>query len=426
MKTKKISYEAIGEEYFFTKHPSGLDIYIYPKKGYSSKYAILGTNFGSVNNTFKLKNEEAFTIVPDGIAHYLEHKLFASESGDAFELFAKTGASANAYTSFEKTAYLFSCTDNFNQSLEILLDFVQTPYFTEENVEKERGIIAQEIKMYQDSPEWKVYINLLGALYHNHPVKIDIAGSVESIAKITPEILYDCYKAFYNLHNMALCIVGDLDPDEVLAVIDKKIQYSPPIEIDRYFPQEPKTVCKEFVNEEFDINSSMFCLGFKENVSSNVSTKDSVYTDLILSYLTSPSSEMYSELLGSGLINTASFTGEHLEGPKYSSIVFSGESQNPEKAAEVIKKHTAKLLSSGIKKEDFERIKKAVYGKSMNVYNSVSSTANVLLGFVLSGKDFFGYMKELENATLEGLNERIAAHFKEDNSSLSVAVPKRK
>ena len=426
MKTKKISYEAIGEEYFFTKHPSGLDIYIYPKKGYSSKYAILGTNFGSVNNTFKLKNEETFTIVPDGIAHYLEHKLFASESGDAFELFAKTGASANAYTSFEKTAYLFSCTDNFNQSLEILLDFVQTPYFTEENVEKERGIIAQEIKMYQDSPEWKVYINLLGALYHNHPVKIDIAGSVESIAKITPEILYDCYKAFYNLHNMALCIVGDLDPDEVLAVIDKKIQYSPPIEIDRYFPQEPKTVCKEFVSEEFDINSSMFCLGFKENVSSNVSTRDSVYTDLILSYLTSPSSEMYSELLGSGLINTASFTGEHLEGPKYSSIVFSGESQNPEKAAKVIKKHTAKLLSSGIKKEDFERIKKAVYGKSMNVYNSVSSTANVLLGFVLSGKDFFGYMKELENATLEGLNERIAAHFKEDNSSLSVAVPKRK
>ena len=280
--------------------------------------------------------------------------------------------------------------------------------------------------MYQDSPEWKVYINLLGALYHNHPVKIDIAGSVESIAKITPEILYDCYKSFYNLHNMALCIVGDLDPDEVLAVIDKKIQYSPPIEIDRYFPQEPKTVCKKFVSEEFDINSSMFCLGFKENVSSNVSTKDSVYTDLILSYLTSPSSEMYSELLESGLINIASFTGEHLEGPKYSSIVFSGESQNPEKAAEVIKKHTAKLLSSGIKKEDFERIKKAVYGKSMNVYNSVSSTANVLLGFVLSGKDFFGYMKELENATLEGLNERIAAHFKEDNSSLSVAVPKRK
>lgn len=426
MKNKKISYEAIGEEYFFTKHPSGLDIYIYPKKGYSSKYAILGTNFGSVNNTFKLKNEENFTVVPDGIAHYLEHKLFASENGDAFELFAKTGASANAYTSFEKTAYLFSCTDNFNQSLEILLDFVQAPYFTEENVEKERGIIAQEIKMYQDSPEWKVYINLLGALYHNHPVKIDIAGSVESIAKITPEILYDCYKSFYNLHNMALCIVGDLDPDEILAVIDKKIKYSSPIEIDRHFPQEPKTVCKKFVSEEFDINSSMFCLGFKENISSSVSTKDSVYTDLILSYLTSPSSEMYGELLENKLINIASFTGEHLEGPKYSSIVFSGESQNPEKAAEIIKKHTAKLLSSGIKKEDFERVKKAVYGKSMNVYNSVSSTANVLLGFVLSGKDFFGYMKELENATLEGLNKRIADHFKEDNSSLSVAVPKRK
>ena len=218
MKTKKISYEAIGEEYFFTKHPSGLEIYIYPKKGYSSKYAILGTNFGSVNNTFKLKNEENFTVVPDGIAHYLEHKLFASENGDAFELFAKTGASANAYTSFEKTAYLFSCTSGFEANLRHLLDFVQTPYFTEENVTKEQGIIGQEIRMYEDDPQWRSYFNTIEALYRNNPVRRDIAGTVESIAKITPQLLYDCYRTFYHPSNMILFCTGQVNPEQVEAI----------------------------------------------------------------------------------------------------------------------------------------------------------------------------------------------------------------
>ena len=217
MNPKKISSSLAKEEYFYMKHPSGLDIYVYPKKGYSSKYAVIGTNFGSINNTFKVKGEESYTVLPDGIAHYLEHKLFESVDGDAFSLFSKTGASANAYTSFEKTAYLFSCSDNFEESLNILLDFVQSPYFTPQNVEKERGIISQEIKMYQDSPEWKMLINLLESLYHNHPVKIDIAGSVESIQKITPEILYKCYDAFYNLNNMAICLVGDIDPERIFS-----------------------------------------------------------------------------------------------------------------------------------------------------------------------------------------------------------------
>lgn len=426
MNPKKISNPAINEEYFYMKHPSGLDIYVYPKKNYSSKYAIIGTDFGSVNNTFKQRGQESFTVVPDGIAHYLEHKLFAGVKGDAFELFAKTGASANAYTSFEKTAYLFSCTDNFEKSLDILLDFVQSPYFTAENVEKERGIIAQEIKMYQDSPDWKMLINLLGALYHNHPVKIDIAGSVESISKITPEILYECYNAFYNLNNMALCLVGDLNPDEIFSLVDKKLQYSTALETERFFPAEPGTVNKKFVSESFDISSPMFSLGFKENrkSESKISTEESVYTDIIISYLTSASSEMYKELMEKELINTASFSGEHLEGPGYSSVILSGESKDPQAAAEIIKKHVKKLVDLEMSENDFRRIKKAVYGKSMAVFNSVSGIANVLLGFALSGKDFFGYMDILENATMQKLQERINAHFKGDNFALSVVVPK--
>ena len=407
MNPKRISHYSLGEEYFYMKHPAGLDIYVYPKKGYSSKYAILGTNFGSINNKFKLKNKESYTEVPDGIAHYLEHKLFENKNGDAFELFAKTGASANAYTSFEKTAYLFSCTENFENSLNILLDFVQSPYFTKENVEKERGIIAQEIKMYQDSPDWKVLINLLNALYINHPVKIDIAGSVESISRITPEILYECYNTFYNLHNMALCIVGDVDYEKMFELVDKKLTYSNPLEITRFFPFEPPEVANSFVSEAFDIQASVFNLGFKENLKTGqrISTEDSVNTDILLYYLTSPSCDMYKELLSKELINISSFSAQHFEGPGYSSLIFSGESSQPEKTSEIIQNYVQKILTSGIDSKSFERAKKAVYGKSMSVFNSVSSIANILLDFAFSGKGFFEYMDVLENSSSENLNK---------------------
>lgn len=414
------------EEYFYMKHPSGLDIYVHPKKDYSSNYAVLGTNFGSINNRFRKQGESSYTVVPDGIAHYLEHKLFEGKEGDAFELFAKTGASANAYTSFEKTAYLFSCTGNFEESLNILLDFVQSPYFTEKNVEKERGIIGQEIKMYEDSPEWKVLINLLGAMYKNHPVKNDIAGSVESIAKITPQMLYECYNTFYNLHNMALCVVGNVNPETVFATADKKLKYSPKIEVERFFPEETSEIVKPETVQNFDISSPVFSLGFKENIPQNyrISTEELVYTDLILQCISSRTSDMYQELLNKELINTSSFTDEYFEGPGYASIIFSGESKNPRKAAEIIKKHLQKIKQNGIDKKLFDRIKKSVYGQSLSVFNSVSAVANLALDFSLSGKDIFGYIDILENASVEKANERLNSELNCEFSSLSIANPK--
>lgn len=414
------------EEYFYMKHPSGLDIYVHPKKDYNSNYAVLGTNFGSINNHFRKQGESSYTVVPDGIAHYLEHKLFESKEGDAFELFAKTGASANAYTSFEKTAYLFSCTGNFEESLNILLDFVQSPYFTEKNVEKERGIIGQEIKMYEDSPEWKVLINLLGAMYKNHPVKNDIAGSVESIAKITPQMLYECYNTFYNLHNMALCVVGNVNPETVFSVADKKLKYSPKVEVERFFPEETLEIVKPEIVQNFDISSPIFSLGFKENIPQNyrISTEELVYTDLILQCISSRTSDMYQELLNKELINTSSFTDEYFEGPGYASIIFSGESKNPRKAAEIIKKHLQKIKQNGIDKKLFDRIKKSVYGQSLSVFNSVSAVANLALDFSLSGKDIFGYIDILENASVEKANERLNSELNCEFSSLSIASPK--
>ena len=425
MNPKHIKSNLVGEEYYYLKHPSGLNIYIHPKKDYRSNYAILGTNFGSINNKFRLKNQQSFTEVPDGIAHYLEHKIFETPKGDAFSLFAKTGASANAYTSFEKTAFLFSCTDNFTQSLSILLEFVSSPYFTPENVEKERGIIGQEIRMYEDSPEWKVLINLLGAMYKNHPVKNDIAGSVESVAKITPETLYECYNAFYNLGNMTLCMVGNMNPDEIFALVDKKLTYSMPVEVERYFPDEPHDVVKKYVTQSFDIQSSMFNLGFKENVPSlyRATNEELVYTDIMLNYFSSPSSEMYNKLLGEGLINTATFSSEYLEGPGYGLIIFSGESENPEKVSEIICDYMQKIHKTGLDEKAFERAKKAVYGQSLSVFNNLPAIANLTLEFDFSGKEIFEYIDILQDATIEKANERLRKEFLPDYSALSVVKP---
>ena len=199
MEKKIVKNERTGEQYTYVKHPTGLDIYIWKMEDYSTSYALFGTKYGSINTKFKTKNETDFITVPNGIAHYLEHKLFENEDCDVFSLYAKTGASANAYTSFDKTCYLFSCTDNVYESLEILLSFVQSPYFTEETVQKEQGIIGQEIRMYDDNAGWRVFFNMLQGMYQNHPVKIDIAGTVESIAKINADLLYQCYNTFYNL-----------------------------------------------------------------------------------------------------------------------------------------------------------------------------------------------------------------------------------
>ena len=218
MNINEIKSDILNEKYYKINHPSGLTVYVLPKENYSSAYAVFGTKYGSIDTRFKRSDSDKWTEVPEGIAHFLEHKLFESEDLDAFERYAKTGASANAYTSFDKTCYLFQCSSNFKENLKILLDFVQNPYFTPQTVQKEQGIIGQEITMYYDVPGWMSTFNLLRCLYKNHPVRIDIAGTVDSIAQITDKLLYDCYNTFYNLHNMALVVVGNVTKDDVLSV----------------------------------------------------------------------------------------------------------------------------------------------------------------------------------------------------------------
>lgn len=419
MNVRTIESNTVKDKYYVIDHPSGLTIYVYPKEGYRSTYAVFGTKYGSVNTRFKIDDGEEITV-PDGIAHYLEHKLFESEDGDAFARYAKTGANANAFTSFDKTCYLFSCTEKFEESLEILLDFVQSPYFTAETVAKEQGIIGQEIKMYDDSPEWRVMFNTLAGMYHNHPVRIDIAGTVESIAEITAEKLYECYNSFYNLHNMVLCVAGNTTVDQVLSVADRMLKPCEKHKIESLFDEEPYEVAKKYIEQKFPVTIPLFSLGFKENVGNKpATTKELALTDILLFMIASTSSRLYNRLLDEELIN-ATFYYEHQEGPSYSAVVFGGESRNPKKTAEIIKDAVRDFNKNGIDKDDFELAKRAIYGDAVSGFNSVEGIANILVDMHFNDREIFSYLDEIAGATIEDAQERLCNLLDPDNCTLSV------
>lgn len=421
---EEIKSERSGDRYYSVKHQSGLRIYVYPKENNSSTYAVFGTNYGSIDTCFQGSQDTEPQRVPEGIAHYLEHKLFESEDGDAFARYAKTGASANAYTSFDMTCYLFSCTENVYESLEILLDFVQTPYFTEQTVQKEQGIIGQEIRMYEDDPQWRVMFNLLGALYQTHPVRLDIAGSVSSIAKITPELLYKCYNTFYNLNNMVLCVAGNVELNRVLDLCDKMLKKSEPAEVKRIFAEEPSHIVKSRAEQKLSVAVPLFQLGFKENVGEGrVSAKEAAETEILLEAIASNASPLYRRLLDGGLINESSFGSEYFEGPGYATVIFAGESKDPDRAAEEIRKEIARVRENGLDRAVFERAKRAVYGRNVASLDSVGSIANSLVSLTFAGRELFQYIDFVAAADIESVQNRLSVQLRPELSALSVVKP---
>ncbi len=419
MQIKEVVSEKLNEKYYEIEHPTGLKIVVWPKEGYNSAYAVFGTPFGSIYNHFTANGKEI--KVPDGIAHFLEHKLFESEEGDAFSLYASTGANANAYTSFDKTCYLFSCTKNFERCLEILLGFVTNPYFTAETVQKEQGIIGQEIKMYDDSPDWRVMFNMLRGMYHSHPVRIDIAGTVESIAEITADDLYACYNSYYNLHNMALTIVGKVDLDTVLEICNRELKDCKEVSVESHFPTDPYEVKESYVEEKLPVAVPLFNLGFKGKADRRLTEKEIAYTDILLFMLASSTSTMYRELMDTGLIN-ASFSYEQFEGPGYNSIFFSGESKDPKRVEEVIKNYINKMRKDGISEKDFECARRATYGDALSSLNSVDTSANLAEDFCFCRRNLFEYFDAVANATAKDIENRLADILDTENTTLSVIV----
>ena len=420
---REVKSERLGESYFEIDHPSGLKILVYPKKNYAATYAVFGTRYGSIDTEFRLNGEEKFTCVPEGIAHFLEHKLFESEDLDAFERYAKTGASAKAYTSFDKTCYLFSCTGKFQESLEILLDFVTHPYFTEKTVQKEQGIIGQEIQMCRDEAGWEALFSLLRAMYKTHPVRIDIAGTVESIAEITPELLYKCYETFYNFSNMVLCVAGNVTLDEVLSVADRLLKPQKPIAIERKFHREPREVAESYTEETLSVAFPIFSLGFKEAVETpERSLREILISDIILEAVAGKTSAFYSELLEAGLINT-SFESEYFCGYGYAAWIFTGESPDGREVQKRITARIRALQETGISKADFERIRKKLYGRSIMQFNDIDGIANAMVSAYFCKEGLFDETEILQSLTLDEVNVRLRTALQTDCASLSVIKP---
>ena len=417
---KQVFESEIGESYVKAVHPSGLKIYILEKPQYNSAYAVFGTKYGSIDTCFSVNGEK--TQVPEGIAHFLEHKLFESEDGDAFTKYAATGAYANAYTSFDRTCYLFSCSDRFYDNLGILLDFVQSPYFTAETVQKEQGIIGQEIRMYDDSPEWRVMFNMLLAMYKNHPVRIDIAGTVESIAEIDDKLLYRCYNTFYNPSNMFICIAGNVNSDKVLSQINGAVKTNSPIEIERIGCDEPDDVVDSYVEQKLEVAQPMFCFGCKESMDKPERTvKEKVCTSILLEIIAGDSSPLYKKLINEGLINDE-FSFEYFTGHGYSAVIFEGESRDPKRVAEEIKAEVSRLKADGIDKKLFSAVRCGMYGEAVRSFNSVESIATQMVGCAMSDSGLFDELKYLKSVTPDDIYKRLSL-LENDKTVLSVITP---
>ena len=404
---------AIGEKYYFTKHKSGLDVYVFPKE-MGTSYAAFATKFGSVDYKFKADGREI--ILPDGVAHFLEHKMFENPDGrDTFELYAKTGASANAYTSNNRTVYLFSAADNIYESLEILLSFVTEPYFTKETIAKEQGIIGQEIKMYDDNPDWQLYFGMLEGMFVNNPVKIDIAGTCETIAEITPDTLFDAYNTFYNLDNMALVVSGNVTPDEVEKVCDKILKYTKAPEIERIYPDEPVGVNKEFVTKKMQVSMPMFSVGIKDNTTpmtgKALGKKRAAY-GILLDMMFSKSAPFYTRLMDEGLIDSGfSFAYEGHESFGYAEL--GGNSDEPRRVYEEIKKEIEHYKKNGLDKEAFERIKRANYAHLLRMFNSTDDIANEMISALFDGLDILDYPEICASVTFEDVEKLLFENFSE-------------
>lgn len=417
-----IENSKVKEKLYKEKLENGLTVMIIPKKGVQKKYIIWGTNYGSNDSTFIVPGENNVTEVPKGVAHFLEHKLFEQENGvNSLDALTSLGVNANAYTTNNHTAYLYECTNNFYEALDEFMDYVQHPYFTDENVEKEKGIIGQEIMMYDDYPEWKVYLNTLEGMYHNNPVKLDITGTIETISKIDKDILYKCYNTFYNPSNMAMVVAGDFEPNEILEEIKKRlIKHEPNGEIKRIYEDEPEEIVKDKIEQKMEVSKPLYTIGIKDVVpDSSLKVKKHIAIEILLNILIGSSSDLYKQLYEMG--NSYSMPSIEYEFDKtYAHILITGQSNDPEKLFEMFKQKVNEIKGNGINKEDFERTKKMIYGEYVKEYNDIVDISRMFLSDYFKGINSFEYIEEINTIYIEFVEQILKEVFNDKKMVLSV------
>lgn len=367
---RKHVYETIGETVYEEVLENGLHVFVFPKPEFGQCYAFFATRYGGMDTRFQLNGQWLDT--PMGIAHYLEHKMFDTPEGNALQALSATGASPNAFTSTAITGYHFSCTDRFWENLRILLEFVSVPYFTKESVEKEQGIIGQEIRMIEDNPDWQVFHLLLEALYKNHPVRNSVAGSVESIAEITAETLYSCHEAFYTPSNMTLCVAGNVDPEKVCAMAREILPKEKKPEIPRDCGgEEPIEVCCRENGRVMAVSAPLMQLGVKGTPAPDGKAQlwQKILGELACEALMGSSSPLYSKLYTQGLINGGFYCG-YMDYPGCAFLVAGGESKDPQAVREAILSEAARIGREGLDEGLFQRLKKSAYGSYVRGLNS--------------------------------------------------------
>lgn len=421
---KQTFYERIGESVYREVLPNGLQVCVVPKPEHAKKYAFFATRYGGMDTRFCLDGKWLDT--PAGIAHYLEHKMFDTKEGNALQELAKNGAEPNAFTSNAMTGYYFDSTEHFEENLEILLSFVSIPYFTEESVAKEQGIIGQEIRMYEDDPEWESYINLMEALYKNHPVRENVAGSVESISHITADTLYACHKAFYDPANMVLCVAGNVDPERVCELAREILPKNPgPIALKDYGEEEKPRVFQRQVEKEMAVSTPIFQLGYKGDPAKNSEERlrQRLVAELALEALLGNSSPLYAKLYREGLINQ-NFSYGYDSYPGCSFLCAGGESKDPEAVRMAVAEEGARIGREGIDGKLWERLKKGVYGNKVRSLNSFENLCVGQAQAFFAGTDFLRFADLFGALTKQEAEELIARWVTEERTALSIIRPK--
>jgi len=420
MEKQIIKSDILNEQYSLIKADCGLAIACYPMPKHNGIHAVFATKFGSVNRRFSVDGEDM--EIPAGVAHFLEHKMFENEDGDAFEKFAKTGANANAFTSFDKTCYIFSATSNIEQSLDILLSFVTQPYFTKETVEKEQGIIGQEIKMYDDSASWRVLFGVLEGLYHNHTVKDDIAGTVESIAQITPEMLYKCAQAFYSPSEMILSVAGNITEQQLIDAVERAGFTAEKHSVIREKITEPETIVYSEKSIKMPISQPLVAIGFKEKVEGEVTAKQGIIGDIIIDILTGSTSELFNKLYDSNVVN-GTFEGEIFAGSEYYTSIISGETNDPELLVQEVQQAIDRIKENGITEEEFAISKNAMYGSMVVDFENVEEVATSVVNQYFKGNSVYNSLEIFKEITLEDVNSQLRTMFNMDKRTVFTAYP---
>lgn len=408
-----------GDSYYHIRHASGLDIFVMEMPGFTGSYAAFGTHYGSVHTDFISPSGEKARD-PMGIAHFLEHKLFENEECDAYELYAETGANANAYTSFDKTVYLFECTDNFNDSLKILLESVTSPYFTDRSVEKEQGIIAQEILMCEDNPFRRVYFNLLKAAYHTHPVREEIAGTVGSISHIDKDTLYRAHEAFYDLSNMILCCSGNCNIDSIIAVADEVLKPAKNTAPKLVNCDEPRGVYQKRITEKMAVGLPMFAIGYKADPDEGVELCRKEYISaFLLDMIFGQTSRFYKENTENGLINSR-FETETNSGDGFLINIISGESKDPDRVLELMNLEIGRIKREGLDQGEFDALKKTAYGSAIRGFNNVAACSSVMLESHMRGYDAYEPSRIIASITLDEVLSSIDDLLDTERTCISV------